>query len=314
MEGPVAVTGGTGFIGRRVVATLREGGWPVRALVRRSAPELEQDGIVTVPGSLEDRESIERLVAGTVAVVHCAGTIHASRSDAFDRVNALGTARLVEVVKARARRPRCILLSSLAARAPSLSPYAASKHRGEQEAISRAAGGVDLCIVRPPAVYGPGDRATLPVFRQLERGLLLVPAVADARFSLIYVEDLVELIRRLLDLSEWAGIVSEPDDGREGGYSWSDLVAIAARELGRRVRAVAAPRPVFWVAAGIAQMVDGVFGRPPRLSLGKVAELFHPDWVCRPSTLPGLTGTWTRTTFEDGFPLTRGWYKRNQWL
>jgi nucleoside-diphosphate-sugar epimerase len=314
MKGPVAVTGGTGFIGREVVRRLVEAGWPVRALTRRHEPGLEQAGVATVRGALEDEAALARLVEGATAVVHCAGAIAAPDRAAFRRVNVAGAARLMTAAAAAASRPRFLLMSSLAARAPTLSPYAESKHLGEEE-VRRAAGErIELCILRPPAVYGPHDRATLPVFRQLKRGLLLVPALPKARFSLIYVDDLVELVIQLLGTAAWGSRVLEPDDGRVAGYQWRDLAEIAGRQLGRRVRAIALRRPMLWPAAAIGEVVGATLGRSPPLSLGKLRELFHSDWVCRAapgSTLPGWSA---HTTFESGLVRTMAWYERHRWL
>ena len=207
MKAAVAVTGGTGFIGREVIRRLLENGWLVRALTRRCDPGLEQMGVTTISGALEDEASLARLVEGATAVVHCAGAVTAPNAATFHLVNAVGAA-CVMAAAATSTPSRFLLLSSLAAREPALSAYASSKRLGEDQ-VRRAAGErIELCILRPPAVYGPGDRATLPVFRQLRRGVLLVPAVAEARFSLIYVEDLADLVIRLLQQSDWCGRVA----------------------------------------------------------------------------------------------------------
>ena len=313
MKTAIAVTGGTGFIGREVIRRLLQNGWPVRALTRRRDPDLEQIGVATFGGGLEDEAVLARLVEGATAVVHCAGAIAAPSSAAFRRVNAVGAARVMAAAAATSSRPRFILLSSLAARVPALSAYASSKRLGEDQ-VRRAAGErTELCILRPPAVYGPADRATLPIFRQLCRGLLFAPAVAEARFSLIYVEDLADLVIRLLQQSDWGGVL-EPDDGRAGGYRWQDLAEIAGRQLGRRVRIVALPRTVLWPVAAVGQAVGATLGRSPAISLGKLRELFHSDWVCRPAMPPALAGWSAGTTFESGFARTVAWYEQNRWL
>jgi nucleoside-diphosphate-sugar epimerase len=152
------------------------------------------------------------------------------------------------------------------------------------------------------------------VFRQLKRGLLFVPALRDARFSLMYVDDLAELVRQLLETAEWGGHVLEPDDGRVGGYRWRDLAEIAGRHLGRRVRMMPLPQSVLWPAAAVARAVGATLGRPPRLSPGKLRELFHSDWVCRGGSSPTLPSGPARTTFETGFARTLAWYERHRWL
>ena len=126
-------------------------------------------------------------------MVHAAGLIKARPADRFDRVNRDGTARL----SALAPDVPFLLLSSLAAREPQLSPYAASKRAAEEvrHRVGRARGSRSGA----PAVYGPGDRETLAYFKMAARGFALQPAQSDARLSLIHVEDLAEALALALD-------------------------------------------------------------------------------------------------------------------
>jgi uncharacterized protein YbjT (DUF2867 family) len=164
MAAIVALTGASGFLGRTFTKHLLASGWQVRALVRRPAPDLEDMGAIPIAGAMEQRDSLERLVEGADAVVHCAGLLKARHKGEFTAVNVEGTARLAEAAAGCPRPPRFLLLSSLAAREPTISPYAASK-RGAEETLARCAGPLEHCSLRPPGVYGPGDRATLPLFR-----------------------------------------------------------------------------------------------------------------------------------------------------
>ncbi len=314
MRGQVAVTGGTGFIGWEVIRRLVGRGWSVRALVRCTDPGLEATGVTAIRGTLEDEAALARLVEEAAAVVHCAGAIAAPNRAAFQRVNSAGAERLAAIAAATESRPRLLLLSSLAAREPALSPYAESKALGEEQVKRSAGDRIELCIVRPPAVYGPRDRATLPIFRQLKRGLLFVPAMPTARFSLIYVDDLAEVVIQLLETAAWGGRVLEPDDGRAGGYRWRDLAEIAGRQMGRRVRTVALSRSILWLPAAVGQAVAATLGRSPRFSPGKLRELFHSDWVCSAGSSSPLQSRFARTTFESGFARTMAWYERHRWL
>jgi nucleoside-diphosphate-sugar epimerase len=312
MNGLVAVTGATGFIGRRLVRRLVHDGWRVRALARRPDDDLEQAGAEVVRGALEDDASLRALVASANAVVHCAGAIRAPSREAFVQINSDGTACLARAIITQPRPPRLVLISSLAARSPELSSYAASKRMAEETVRRMLAGQAEFCIVRPPAVYGPGDRATLPIFRQIQRGVLLIPA-GDARFSLLYVEDLAEIVTRLLDTPNWDGRVIEPDDGR-GGYSWADLARIAGEHLHRRVRTLPVPWLAMCLPAAIAQLTGAVLQRAPMITLGKLRELYHADWVCQGPSGPLLAAAPPRVAFDNGFATTFAWYRQSGWL
>ena len=310
VKGLAAITGGTGFIGRRVVTRLHDRGWRVRALARRPEPWLAEAGAEVVGGALEDPASLEALVESAQAVVHCAGAISARSRNQFVQVNRDGTAALAAAIVAQPRPPRLLLMSSLAAREPDLSSYAASKRMAEDAARQMLTGKADFCILRPPAVYGPGDRATLPVFRQIRKGLLFVPS-ADARFSLLYVDDLAEIVAGLLEGPPWHGTIMEPDDG-SGGYSWADLARIASGHLDRRVRTVPVPWLALWLPAACSQILGVALRRAPLLTLGKLRELYHSDWTCR-GGVPLPAGS-PRVTFDNGFAATLAWYMQRKWL
>jgi nucleoside-diphosphate-sugar epimerase len=312
MKGLVAVTGGTGFIGGRIAGRLLRDGWRVRALARRSDPALAEAGAEIVRGSLEDRSSLDALLDSAQAVIHCAGAITARCKAEFVRTNRDGTVNLAAALVAQPGPPRLLLMSSLAAREPGLSSYAASKRMGEDAVRELLDGKADFAIVRPPAVYGPGDRATLPIFRQINKGLLFVPAV-DARFSLLYVDDLAEIVAQLLQRPRWAGVVFEPDDG-SGGYGWADLARIASGRLDRRVRIVPVPWLALWLPAALGGLVSVGLRRAPMLTPGKLRELYHSDWVCRATGEALSPAGPPRVTFDSGFATTLAWYMQRKWL
>src|SRR5215472_470451 len=221
----VALTGATGFIGGHLAAALHREGYPVRALARSPKPKLAGTGVHIVQGSLDDEASLADLLRGVDSVVHAAGVLQAPCQAAYRQVNVNGTACLARLAAERDAR-HFLLISSIVARQPRLSRYAESKAMAEA-AVLRFSDRLALTIVRPPAVYGPGDRMILPVIDRLSRGWLLAPADSAARFSLIYVSDLVELILTLLAPTAPRHLVLEPDDGRVNGYAWRDLATIA---------------------------------------------------------------------------------------
>ena len=239
-------------------------------------------------------------------MVHCAGVIAAADLAHYRAANVAGTARLLEAMPLHAR---LVHVSSLAARAPSVSAYAQSKRESETVV---ADSGCPHVIVRPPAVYGPGDKATLPIFSQLAKGLLLMPASETARFSLIYVEDLARLLA-LLALGERAdGPTIEPDDGHPGGYNWGKLAAIAGEAAGRAVTFHRVPTAVAYPLAVGGEFVKRWLGWRPILTREKLRELSHGDWVCRP---PHGAPSWRpQVGFAQGLAATVAWYRGEGWL
>ncbi len=313
MTGVVALTGATGFIGRALVPRLLAADWRVKALLRRPDSALEAEGVQAVRGALDADDSLRDLVAEADVVIHCAGAIKARSRAAFQEINAAGTAGLAATAAAAPQRPRFLLLSSLAAREPGLSDYAASKRQAEAE-VARHAGNLDWVALRPPAVYGPGDQATLTLFKQFSRGQAFLPRPADKRVSLLFIDDLIEAILHLLERPRWQGDVIELDDGRPQGYAWTELAEIASAGLEKPVATLSLPRGLLWLPAAANEVLAPLLGRAPMLTRGKLRELFHEDWVCRRQSGTALNGWQGHITFEQGFPRTLAWYKERGWL
>jgi len=304
----IAVTGATGFVGPHLAAALGRRGFRLRLLIRRWSPLPSLAGIEAeiVWGDLGDEAALARLVDGAAAVVHAAGLIKARRAEDFLRVNRAGTARLSALVPDRL----FLLLSSLAAREPGLSPYAASKQAAEVAVASRTG---PWLAVRAPAVYGPGDRETLAYFKAVARGIAPQPAVRDARLSLIHVADLAEALALAVDRPPASGIY-EIDDGHEGGYGYDDMARAAGAALGRQAMELPIPRPVMRAVAAGNALVQSVGGPVRILSRGKVAEIFHRDWNIHGPRLALALDFAPRFDLASGFRDTILWYRAQGWL
>ena len=298
----IAVTGGTGFVGAHLLRMASEQGYGIRALTRR--PVASADGITWIEGALDRPESLRSLAEGADAVVHIAGLISGSRAE-FEAVNAGGTANMIEAARS-AGVQRFIHISTLAAREPELSNYGWSKC--EAERIVKASG-LDWTIVRPPAVFGPGDRETLELFKMAKRGLVALPP--RGRFSVIHVEDLCRLILALLDAPENIGSIYEPDDGREGGWDNRHFARTLGRLFGKRATTIAMPRLVL---AGAARL-DRLFRRGgAKLTPDRVSYFCHPDWVTRAERRPPATLWQPEVRTATGLKATAEWYRQHGWL
>lgn len=308
---PVAITGASGFVGRRLTARLGEGDHPLRLLARDPRRLEDPAAHEVVEGGLDDGAALERLCSGADAVIHCAGAITALSTAGYEAVNVRGTAALAEAA-ARAGVRRFILVSSLAAREPALSGYGASKRKGE-EALAAAKGGLSWVALRPPVVYGPGDKGTLPLIQQLARPRPVIPGSARGRVSLIYVDDLADALAGLVAEGP-EGSVHELHDGTPEGYSWADLAEAAGVGRGPHARCIFLPRPLLAGLAPLAVAAGRVAGHVPMLTPGKVRELYHEDWVCRNALLDDETAWRPRIRFAEGFKRTLDWYRRAGWL
>ena len=304
MTGPtLAVTGGTGFVGSHLLRAARAAGYKVRALTRGWRPP--EVGIDWVDGALDRPDSLFKLCDGADAVVHIAGLINASSRAAFEAVNVAGTASLVDAAR-KAKLRRFVHISSLAAREPELSDYGRSKAKSERLV---AASGLDWTIVRPPAVYGPGDRETFELFKMARRGIVALPP--RGRFSVLHVEDLCRLVLAVLDEPDTIGETYEPDDGAENGWDHRHFARTLGRMLGRRPATVSMPRIVMHGASRIDRLVRR---DKAKLTPDRVRYFCHPDWVVTARHRPP-EGLWTpQVRTPTGLKRTAEWYREQGWL
>ncbi|HWH17586.1 MAG TPA: NAD-dependent epimerase/dehydratase family protein [Allosphingosinicella sp.] len=302
MKATLAVTGGTGFVGQHLLRMARREGHEIRALTRRAQPA--EAGLAWIEGALDRPESLAELCAGADAVIHIAGLISGDKA-AFDAVNVGGTANMIDAaLKAGTRR--FVHISSLAAREPALSHYGWSK--GESERLVKASG-LDWTIVRPPAVYGPGDRETLELFKMAKRGFVALPP--RGRFSLIHVEDLCRLILVIVGRAETIGRLYEPDDAREGGWDHRHFARTLSRIYGKRAATVAMPKLLMHGASRLDRLLRR---KRAKLTTDRVNYFCHPDWVVTAERRPPVELWRPQVRTPTGLKNTAEWYRSEGWL
>jgi len=305
-----AVTGATGFLGGRLIPALIHAGWSVRALSRRDPGPALWDGAQPqiIRGDLDDPSALGRLCEGAEVVIHGAGLIKAKDLAAFLAVNEAGSARVAAA--ARDAGARLLAISSLAAREPALSDYAASKAAGE--AAARGAFGERLSVLRPPAIYGPGDRETLALFRLAATSSLLpLPGDPAARLALAHVDDVCAQALHLIETpapGTWTVGGARPE-----GYAWREVFETAAAVFGRRIDFVPIGPTVLRAAGALSELGGRITGRPAIFGRGKVRELLHTDWSVTPAEqAPDAPSA--RFDLASGFAETVAWYKTAGWL
>jgi nucleoside-diphosphate-sugar epimerase len=299
----LALTGGTGFVGSRVLTLATASGLSVNALTRRFQPTMH--GVNWIEGALESREAMQRLVEDANAVIHVAGVVNAPDEAGFIAGNVTGTLQLLAAATA-AGVQRFVHVSSLAAREPDLSLYGRSKAQGEQ-LVERS--GLDWAIVRPPAVYGPGDREMLDLFKAARTGVMPLPPAG--RLSAIHVDDLAGLLLALVQPAAPAKVIYEADDGRVGGYSH--------REFGRAIGCAVDRSPMLLSLPGsvlrLGGRLDRLFRRDKaKLTPDRAAYFCHSDWAADPAKAPPGELWQPRIALRDGLSATAKWYAENGWL
>lgn len=258
-------------------------------LTRRAPnlPELADIEIEIVMGDLADAAALMRLCQGAEAIIHIAGVVKAATRADFFRANATGAASLAAAWTQIAPEARFTLISSMAAREPHLSPYAASKREGERM-IAEIGAGRDWRILRPGAIYGAHDEETLKVLKLAKGPVQIMLNAPDARVSLIDVRDAARAIAALA-VHPGQGATHELTDQRVEGYRWDELTAIAASALGRAPRALRLPAPVLRAAGMAGDGLASLTGSAEMLTSAKVRELLHPDWSSTPARQPEAT-------------------------
>jgi len=299
----LAITGGTGFVGAHLIRQALAAGHQVRALTRR--PQPPQIGLSWIDGALDRPDSLARLCTGCDAVIHVAGVINGD-AQAFHQGNVVGTENMLTAAS-HAGIGRFIHISSLAAREPQLSAYGRSKYDSEEPVI---AAGHDWTIIRPPAVYGPGDREMLELFRFAKRRVLPLPP-SGGRLSLIHVGDLCGLILNCLDQETSFCRTYEPDDGREGGWTTIEL----AHAIGRAVNKAVLPLPIPKALLPIGVRLDKLFrGGKAKLTQDRMAYYCHPDWTAAPHSHPPTHLWQAQIPTDEGLKATALWYRAEGWL
>jgi nucleoside-diphosphate-sugar epimerase len=257
------------------------------------------------------------------------------------RVNAGGVETVAAACADRAVPPVLVVVSSLAAAGPCaasrarvegddpapVSNYGRSKLAGEQ-AVAKYAGVVPTTIVRPPVVFGPGDRAVLEVFRPIARwGFHVVPGwrgggVRDKRLSLIYIDDLVEGVllaagkgERLCEPSlraQGRGIYFIAGDDQP---TYSDLGRAIATALGRRPPGIIrVPSPLLRLMGIGGEVMALLRRRPGWISQDKVIEALAGSWTCSPAKARTQLGWSPAAGLVDRLRQTTQWYRQAGWL
>jgi nucleoside-diphosphate-sugar epimerase len=315
-----AVTGATGFIGRHVTADLLARGFAVRAIVRPGSPHQAPEGAVPVRAPLEEAALAEAFT-GADAVVHLAGVVSALQPGVYDIVNVEGTRAVARA--ARAAGARLVHVSSLAAAGPAAAasprreddppspqtPYGRSKLNGER--VVRETAGLRWMILRPGVVYGPGDRALLPLFKLAERGLLPLVGRTDAAYTFVHVHDLVRTIAAAIDAPAVGEVLFVGHSVPVGARQVLEAIRLV---VGRPAVVIPVPQAITRLAAAACDLLASAIGRPLPLTGWRYVELSAAGFVCDVTRLRDRLGIVAELDLRAGLADTAAWYRRAGWI
>ncbi|MGZ4339077.1 MAG: SDR family oxidoreductase [Gaiellaceae bacterium] len=250
----ILVTGGTGFVGPKIVHALRAQGRDVRALVRRPerGAQLAGLGAELVTGDVTDPGSLTAAMRGCTHVIHLVAIIRGRPQD-FERIMTQGTRNVVAAAQG-AGVERFVLMSALGTTETTRTvvPYFGAKWAMEQDV---AASGLEHTIFRPSFVFGRGG--VLPTFVKQVRYSPVVTVIGsgEQRIQPIWIEDVAEYFARAVDAPEAANRTFEI--GGPDIVTWDELYTTIARVLGKHRRLAHVPTSLARTGARLTQWVPG---------------------------------------------------------
>lgn len=324
----VALTGASGYTGGRLLAALRERGDEVAVLARAASVSdaLRARASRVVEGDLRDAAAVDRLVAGSDAVLHVAAVYRtAGHPDSYYReVNVLGTERLLEAAARHGVR-RFVHTSTVGVHghvahppADERSPiapgdvYQATKAEAEALALDyHRRRGVPVAVVRPGAIYGPGETRLLKLFRAIARGRYAIVGSGRTYYHPVFIDDLVAGFLLALEREAAVGeafLICGPSY-----VTQRELGALVAKHTGGRVLPFRIPaRPIQW-AGDLVEAICVPLGIEPPLHRRRV-DFWTKSRAFSIEKARRLLGYEPKTDLDRGIAVTAAWYREAGWL
>lgn len=329
----VLVTGANGFVGCHMCKLLVEKGEDVFALVRKTSdltllknlnPELK--GITLVYGDTLDIESLKSAFKDKDVIISLAGAIKGYNQESFDKINVQGNVNVCEAVLAvNPNIKRLILTSSIAAHGPSPyncphtedkpcnalkgDMYGISKYKME-EAIKLYWDKIPtMCLIRPPAVIGPGDLPSLNWWKEVKTGLMLIPGKKPHYYSIVYVEDLCRGIYLMATNDKANGQIFYFTSGEPVEYKeLHQIIGKVTFNRKKPVKALTLPSRMVIAVGSMFTFFGKITKKPPFLSKAKMIEGAQTGWVACCDKAKTLLGYQPLETLESAIKKTGDWY------
>lgn len=321
----ILITGSTGFIGLNLIKRLYEDGHNISVIIRNPAKShlVEKHADRILIGDLTEPESIENAIVDMDACYHLSGLTKSADINNFYKNNYLASVNLIkEIQKSSCAIKHFIMLSSLAASRPDasaegvnekcpprpVSSYGQSKLLAE---LYLAKTDLPYTIIRPPIVYGPYDRDVLSFFKMADKGIMPVFG-AKKRYSLIYVQDLVESLVKVLGNPAVYGRTYNV--GEMKSYTMEEIVKTISESAGKKPFIIPVPEFMLYLIAPLYEFIARITGISPILTRDKLLEIIQDGWVSDSRLIEKEAGFSAEFSLDRGTKTAYNWYKENKWL
>ncbi|MCP2519746.1 NAD-dependent epimerase/dehydratase family protein [Candidatus Aminicenantes bacterium AC-708-M15] len=319
------VTGGSGFIGTHLINFLLSRKWKIKALFHKSPINISKNEIEIIKGDVRDLSLLEKFIEKGDIVIHLASALGASliSGKEFFEINAEGT-RNVLMACLRNGAKRVIHFSSagvighvkrgeIADENYPLNPedfYERSKLEGEKIAVEYGRKGLDVIIIRPGWVYGPGDKRTFKLIKAIASGKFFIIGKGLTTQTPIYIDDLVEGVYLCLqkglpgEIYNLAGLEI---------LSVKEMAEIIAESLNKRIFPIKIPVFIANILAWSMDRSYRIFNQEAPLTPSKIRFFTKAKSLSIDKARKEL-GFYPKTSFRNGIEKTISWYKKNGWL
>lgn len=325
----VLVTGATGFTGAVLSRKLVQGGARVSALARQSSnlQSLQDLDIQWVRGDVFDAETISRAAAGQEYIFHVAAAFRQAKSSEQDywNVHVKSTQFLAKTALETPSFKRFIHFSTIGVHGHIAGPPATEDspfspddeyQRTKLEAelwLKEFAGqhGLPYTVIRPAAIYGPGDKRLLKLFRMALKPVFLLLGRGRCMYHLVHVDDLTNAA--LVAATQPAALGQAFIVAANEPCPIAEIAVTVAEHFGRRLRVVRLPIGPFFLAADICERVCRPLGIEPPIYRRRVA-FYSKDRHFDVSKMKNVLGYQPRHPNSEGIVETARWYEKQGWL
>lgn len=322
----VLITGANGFVGSRLCRVFLSAGFHVVAGIRENCDrsmindlDLEyRYGDITLP------ETLPAMVEGVDYIVQNAGVTKVKKIETFYNVNHFGVRNIARAALAESNLKKFVLISSLAAAGPSqpgnpidesapphpITEYGKSKLAGEHEILSFA-DKLNVAAVRPPAIYGPGDKEVFTFFETVRKGIRPLMGNLDRKIQMVHVDDLCRGVLRTVLSDTESGAIYFIAESKS--YTYRELVGYISDAVGRKGIPLRIPGGPVKLIGSIFEKIVKAFGGSPMFTREKAEELLA-NWEMDLSKAKNELGYESAIPFGEGSKQTAAWYRERGWL